>query len=1015
VPPDRWEEINRIYDAALELEDADRPGFVREACQGDEDLRREVESLLAYEKPAQHFIDRPALQLTAEKLAAEPPSLVGRQLGPYQIQGVLGAGGMGEVYKARDTRLNRTVAIKVLPRHLSERADLRQRFEREARAIASLDHPHICTLYDIGHEGTTGFLVMQYLDGETLSQLLRRGPLPTEEVLRYSIEIAGALDTAHRKGVIHRDLKPGNIMLTHVGAKLLDFGLAKRQTPVLRTGATSVEGALRATSGLATESESLTEEGMILGTLEYMAPEQLEGKEADARTDIFALGVVIYEMATGQKAFKADSKASLIARILTFQPPPIATIQPVSPTELDVVVQKCLPKNPEVRWQSAADVTSELQEIARTVLPLLKARKGEKEPSVGAKEIMSIAGPAVPAAIPESRNVASRLIRSRAWQLGFVGVLLAVILGSLVVWRGRQRPETQPREVSFKPLTSFSSENPVENAAISPDGKYLAFCSEGKLSRQVVSSGEKRSVPLPEGFRVSTVTWFPDGTKLLLGRQPGSPQSDGSVWALSLLGGPPQMIVEQASFPSVSPDGSLVAFIRSNAERNAVEIWVVGANGEGPRRVRAPSFGEGPPTDPPGYYAPVWSSDGQRLFYLRDDQKSRFIESSDLNGDKVTTPFSSKAVGFHSLCWAPDGRILFFMHNERQHGIPETAGLWEIRVDIATGKPLSAARRLTQWSGYGFVNARTLSITADGQRLALLRGGAQTDVYVAELGPGGKAMKTPRRLTQVDSDDAAWDWMADSRAVLFASTRNGRGDFDIFKQDTSQPDAEPIVATADSEWHPNLSPDGAFILYLIAEQRSPTASRLLRVPVSGGPPELVLRGEKIKNFSCAREAKQCVVVEEVAGRQILTTFDPLKGRGEKLPMSDYPQFARGILSPQGRLIDKMKSSPEGLRIGVRSLTGESVEEFTFKNLTGDYQFYGWSADGKGIYIGMGWGSSSDFLPVLYAGLSGHSQVLWKRQSGPGAWFDYPIPSPDGRYLAVTIGTYESNAWMLENF
>src|SRR4026209_1195882 len=232
---DRWNEINRIYDAALEVAEEARPAFLERNCQGDEELRREVESLLAYDKQAQQFIDRPALQLTAEKLADEPTSLVGRRLGPYQIQVALGAGGMGEVYKARDTRLNRTRAIKVLPRHLLQRSDLRRRFEREARAIASLDHPYICALYDIGREGPTDFLVMQYLEGETLSKRLKKGPLPTAQLLSVAIQIATALDQAHRHGVIHRDLKPGNIMLTKTGAKLLDFGLAKqsgRRPPV---------------------------------------------------------------------------------------------------------------------------------------------------------------------------------------------------------------------------------------------------------------------------------------------------------------------------------------------------------------------------------------------------------------------------------------------------------------------------------------------------------------------------------------------------------------------------------------------------------------------------------------------------------------------------------------------------------------------------------------------------------------------------------------------------------------
>ncbi len=317
-----------------------------------------MDSLLAYDQQAQQLLDRSALGLTAEKLAAEPVSLVGRKLGPYQIQGVLGVGGMGEVYKAKDTRLNRTVAIKVLPRHLSERTDLRQRFEREARAIASLNHPNICAVYDIGKQDGIDFLVMEYLEGETLSKRLKKGPLPTEQLLRTGIEIATALDQAHRHGVTHRDLKPGNIMLTKSGAKLLDFGLAKQSGSRPPDGERSPIG-----DGLP-HSESLTEEGVILGTLEYMAPEQVEGKGIDARTDIFAFGVVLYEMATGWNPFEGESKASLTAAILTSEPPPISRIQPMTPPALDHVVQRCLAKDPEDRWQSAGDITSELKWIA---------------------------------------------------------------------------------------------------------------------------------------------------------------------------------------------------------------------------------------------------------------------------------------------------------------------------------------------------------------------------------------------------------------------------------------------------------------------------------------------------------------------------------------------------------------------------------------------------------------------------------------------------------------------------
>jgi Tol biopolymer transport system component len=288
---------------------------------------------------------------------------------------------------------------------------------------------------------------------------------------------------------------------------------------------------------------------------------------------------------------------------------------------------------------------------------------------------------------------------------------------------------------------------------------------------------------------------------------------------------------------------------------------------------------------------------------------------------------------------------------------------------------------------------------------------------VAELRPRGKVIKTPQRLTLSESDEGAWDWTGDGQAVLFTSNRNGN--WDIFRQNIGETDAEVIAATPEYEWHPNFGPDGAFIFYLVSEKPGPTATRLVRVPVGGGPPEVVLRGEKIRYFSCAREANLCVVVEEVEGDQVLTTFDPLKGRGEQLLISGFPEFSDNqnvvtarILSPQGRLLEKMKSGPEGLRLQVRSLKGAAVQEVVFKNLTGDYQFNGWSFDGKGIYI-TEW-NFSDFT-LLYAGLDAHSQVLWKRGTSPGWSLHYPIPSPDGRYLAFTAITYEANAWMLENF
>src|SRR6266571_3972176 len=274
------------------------------------------------------------------------PLISGTKLGPYEIQSPLGAGGMGEVYRARDTRLDRSVAIKILPEHLSNDPVRKQRFEREAKTISSLNHPNICTLHDIGHQDGMDYLVMECVEGETLAKRLEKGALPLEQVLKFGAQIADALDKAHRSGVIHRDLKPGNIMLTTTGAKLLDFGLTKPAAPL--SSAATLTAAV-------TQDSPVTEQGTIVGTFQYMSPEQIEGKELDGRSDIFSLGAVLYEMLTGQRAFPGKSQLSVASAILEKEPAPISAVKPTTPAALDRALRRCLAKDPEERWQTARD------------------------------------------------------------------------------------------------------------------------------------------------------------------------------------------------------------------------------------------------------------------------------------------------------------------------------------------------------------------------------------------------------------------------------------------------------------------------------------------------------------------------------------------------------------------------------------------------------------------------------------------------------------------------------------
>ena len=365
---------------------------------------------------------------------------------------MVGAGGMGEVYKAQDTRLDRIVAIKILPPQLAGDPLFRERFDREARTISQLDHPHICAVYDVGQQNGTAYLVMQYLEGETLADRLSKGALTLDHALRIAIEVADALDRAHRAGIVHRDLKPGNVFLTKTGAKLLDFGLAKVNRPVLSgTGA----------SMLPTTAQ-ITQPGTILGTLRYMAPEQLEGKEADARTDIFAFGVVVYEMLTGKKAFDGKSQASVIAAIMSYDPPPMSTSQPLTPPPLDHLVKTCLAKDPEERWQSAADVMRQLRWCADR-----GAAGGTTVSPVGA--------------IGKRERLAWAAVAA-------VAAATATGMSLFLVDRTRPEPAATIRfHVSPPTGTRFTLGPAAPHMAVSPDGRRMAFMVVDRSDRRMLA------------------------------------------------------------------------------------------------------------------------------------------------------------------------------------------------------------------------------------------------------------------------------------------------------------------------------------------------------------------------------------------------------------------------------------------------------------------------------------------------------------------------------------------------
>jgi eukaryotic-like serine/threonine-protein kinase len=478
----------------------------------------------------------------------------GARLGPYEIVSPLGAGGMGEVYRANDTRLDRTVAIKVLPEHLSFDAQCRDRFQREAKTISGFSHPHICALYDVGEQDDTRFLVLEYIEGESLADRLRKGPLPITEALKIGAEIASALDAAHRHGIIHRDLKPANVMLTKSGAKLLDFGLAK---PAVAATAAA------ASANAATMAKSLTEQGTIVGTFQYMAPEQLEGAEADARSDIFALGTILYEMTTGKPAFAGKSRVSLIASILSSEPQPMSQAAPMSPPALDHLVRICLAKDPEQRFQSAHDLLLQLRWVGEAgsqigAAPVIARRHKLRFRAAWALAATSTAALLMIAAAWLFRPAPASLPAVRAYLQpakgsGFGPLQIAVSPdGAKLVFRqvGVPVPRLFIQSLASGVAQPISDSPKAQWPAFSADSKYVSFCDDTKLQKYDIAGGQV--VTIADGVGCAGGSWNQQGTIIF-----GSPKG---LMQVEAGGGSAQVAIpanDKTSFlaPAFLPDG----------------------------------------------------------------------------------------------------------------------------------------------------------------------------------------------------------------------------------------------------------------------------------------------------------------------------------------------------------------------------------------------------------------------------------------------------------------------------
>src|SRR5467141_50450 len=722
------------------------------------------------------------------------PLFPGTHLGPYEITGPLGSGGMGEVYRARDTRLERTVAIKILPAQFSADPVRKQRFEREAKTISSLNHPHICVLHDVGSHDGIDYLVMECVEGETLAKRLEKGSLPLDQVLKYGAQIADALDKAHRSGVVHRDLKPGNVMLTTTGAKLLDFGLAKPAVPP--AGVATLTGAV-------TQSSPMTGQGTIVGTFQYMSPEQVEGKELDGRSDIFSLGAVLHEMVTGKRAFEGKSQLSVASAILEKEPEPISAAKPMTPLALEHAVKKCLSKLPDERWQSASDLASELKWIAES----------------GTQTGVAGRAPA-----------GSRRWERASWLLAATFFLLAVA-GGAAWWKAsdrRQRPMYFHTSVPFAAndlalspdgqilaMVAYSAQannyvlwtyeiggrqtNPLvgtQGASYpfwSPDGKFIGFFADGKLKKVDASGGQTQVLcDAPNGRGGA---WNRDGVIVF------TPDGVGGLSRVSSLGGSPvEMTKPDTSrfewshrWPVFLPDGKHFLYLAANfsghLENNAIFL---GSLDSQERRLLVSTSANAAYSEP-GY-----------LVYLRD----RTL---------VAQPFDRRRYVLSGEPHTLSDEVLYFPTVDRAVFSVSSA---EVLV-TQTGKGASLSQLM--WFDRSGKLAGTVGmpgsydnvrLSPDGHRVATDQtdpDGRKVDIWIHDPARG-----TARRLTFDPALDQTPVWSPDGKQILFSSNRTASIQLILRNADgagpeeqVADPGASGSVVVEVWDW----SRDGKYVLF----------------------------------------------------------------------------------------------------------------------------------------------------------------------------------------------------------
>ena len=992
MSPDRWQQIERLYHDALELAPEYRLAFLDRACAGDDELRREVESLLASHDNAGTFIDKPPNDVVAGMLAEKQThSMIGRTLGHYKIQSLLGAGGMGEVYLAEDTRLGRKVALKLLPGEFTRDRERVQRFKQEARAVSSLNHPNIVTVFEIGQSDDLYFIATEYIDGQTLRRRMADSVMKLNEALDVALQVASALTAAHETGIVHRDIKPENIMLRRDGfVKVLDFGLAKLTEP-FRAEATTIIA-----SGISTGGQISTDPGKVVGTPRYMSPEQVRAQQVDARTDIFSLGVVLYEMIAGRAPFEGATPSEVAAAILHVEPMPLARFSPSVPAELERIAKKALRKEREERYQVVKDLRLDLKSFkaeAEFEARLATARQSVVHDETRVETSGGQAGidATDQAAAPVSEGAPTQAVSSAEYLVNAIGrhkrgallalaVLVAVIAGLVFAWSQLTGERRQAMPFRMDKITRLTTSGKAERVAISPDGKEVVYSvveagQESLWLRQVDTGSEIRIVP-PERIGYHGLTFSRNGNFIYYVRREQD-DSIGVLYQATKLGGATRKLLNNVDSPvTLSPDGKQFAFVRRNSSAGEYMLMIVNEDGSGEKILAVRKH--------PAVFrtnGPSWSPDGKLIACgIQSLTGASFHTVAGVRVadgvEKTLTSQRWESIG--QMAWLADGAGLLVIATEPQGSLTQ---VW--RLDWPSGE----TRKITNDLSIYF----NLSLAADSATLATVRGDRFVNIWVA---PDGDARRAVQITTGPQKDDGVRGlaWTPDGR-IVYRSFAGGNPNIWIMGADGAG--NRQLSADAHQSLDPMVSPDGSYVAW--SSSRSGIRN-IWRMNPDGSDLKQLTRGggEWFPQFT--PDGKWMIYQALGSGQPDRLLWKmPLDG-GPPVQLTDRPSYAP-VISPDGKMIACNYRNEADAPIRMAVIPFEGGPPLKTFDLPGAHDRpIRWTPDGRGLaYIVTRDGVSNIWSQPLAGGGPKPLTGFKTQRIFNFAW------SRDGRRLALSRG------------